>query len=194
MKTLYNQARKIEKAQKGEDNLENSHSIDIDESQKQLFQKYEKNPIFYDAVIGKQSIEKSLEELAKVNKGIKRVLPWIRDKAHNEKLNNLGKLISKPRHLHRRGILVPDNLITMGAYIAVASIITSKVFIKGIEYNPDFSPEKIQELTAAFEYVPKFALATLTPIIGGLANSHRFNKNPVDEAKYLDEKVQQFYN
>ncbi len=193
--TLYRQAKDIERMDEKIRDLNSSNQIDLAELQRNLFQKYESNPVLYDAMQGNQSIEESVAELGQVNKGIRKILPWGKNKGHNERLKQLGELVSEPYHLHTSGIFAPDNLITTGAEV------TAMVF--GVSYlmtryllspNLDVNPEEIQQTMHIFNVVMPTAMSALmAPMFGFMTNMRRFTGLPTDEAKYLDGKVQEFY-
>jgi hypothetical protein len=185
--TLYERVKYVERIDENLKNLVSYNQIDLSELQRKIFQIYDKNPVLYDAIQKKQTIEESLEELGKVNKGIRKILPWRKDKIHNERLEQLGELISEPYHLHTSGIFAPDNLITAGAEIT-AMAFGSSYFL--LEYLFPPSPN----LDPHFKVVMATSLSALfVPTLGLGMNLNRFSKLPRDEAKYLDEKVQEFY-
>ena len=63
--------------------------VDIIKTQQSLMEEYEKNPVFYDAIQKRLTIEESLMELSKINKGIRKFLPRMKNNAHNEKLKQI---------------------------------------------------------------------------------------------------------
>ena len=167
--------------------------IDVEKMQKDMFYLYESNPILYDAMQGQQSIEDSLEELGHVNKGIKKILPWRKDKVNNERLEQIGELISKPSYLKTRGIFVPDNVITAGVEIAAFSF---GVFYLGTRFlvTPNYDPEQLQNDIHFYHVVlPAITSVLFTFSLGSLLNYERFTKLPIDEAKYLDGKIKELY-
>jgi hypothetical protein len=185
--TLYEQTKAIEKIDKNLKDLKSSKQINVTELQRTLFKRYESNLVFGNAVLGSQTIEETLEELGQVNKGIKKILPWKKDKFHNYRLEELGELISTPYHLETNGIFMPDNLITAGAEIT-AMAFGSSYFL--LEYL--FAPSP--NLDPHFKVVLATSMsALLAPAVGLGINMNRFSKLPRDEAKYLDEKIQEFY-
>lgn len=142
-KILYS---RIKKAEKLNDNLENSVAkfqkslekfrnmpgysevtlgeipvIDIPEYQKRIMREYESNPVLNDAIQKKISIEDSLSELAQVNRPILRLLPRTRNKAHNQRLDQIGELIGYSHHLRRNGLFILDNFIGGVAMVAACA-------------------------------------------------------------------------
>lgn len=113
--TLYSQLTDVEEMDERLKELKSLSSIDVPKLQKELFERYEKNPVLYDAMQYKQSVSESLEELAQINKGVRRILPWRKDEVHNKRLEQIGELIYAPYHLQTAGIFMPDNLVTTGA-------------------------------------------------------------------------------
>ncbi len=196
--TLYNQMQKIEEMDKGLKELQSSNNIDIHELQGKLFKKYQENPVLMEAIKGRQTLEESLEEIGHINKGIRKILPWRKDKIHNERVDQIGKLISKPYHLYTSGIFTPDNMITVGAWITgtsfVATYILTRLLIPAKPYNPDMNMEEFQMIKNTIQWLmPVIGSVCLTPILGSMANQQRFTKLPTEEAKYLDTKVKEFY-
>ncbi|MBU0894437.1 MAG: hypothetical protein KKF48_05180 [Nanoarchaeota archaeon] len=193
--TLYRQAKDIERMDEKLRDLNSSNQVDVAELQRNLFQRYESNPVLYDAMQESQSIEESVAELGQVNRGIRKILPWRRNKGHNERLKQLGELVSEPYHLHTSGIFMPDNLITTGAEVTAMAFGVSYLMSRYLlSPNPDVSPEEIQQTMHVFDVVlPTVMSALMAPMFGLLTNMRRFTGLPTEEAKYLDGKVQEFY-
>lgn len=193
--TLYREAREIERLAERVRCLDDSYALETSGLQKRLFEKYENNQVLYDAIQGNQSIEESVVELGEVNKGIRKILPWRKNKGHNERLEQLGELVSEPYHLHTSGIFMPDNLITTLAEGTAISFGVSYLMSKYlIVPNPDVSPEEIGQIKHLVEFIfPAVGSGTIGLILGWGMNLRRFNRLPTDEAKYLDGKVQEFY-
>jgi hypothetical protein len=193
--TLYSLAKDIECMDELLRIFDSPNHIDVPTLQRNLFQRYEGNPVLYDAMHNKQTIEESLEELGRVNKGMRKILPWRKNKGHNQRLEQLGELVSKPYHLHTDGITSPDNLITAGAEFTAIAFGISYVLSKSlITPNPDMSPEEFQQTMHFLQVVVPTAMSViLAPSFGLIMNSRRFEGLPTNEAKYLDGKVQEFY-
>jgi len=192
--TLHNYCKEIESIDNKLRILGSSQIIDVPKIQKKMFHLYENNPVLYDAIKGKQSIEDSLEELGSVNKGIRKILPWRKDKAHNERIKQIRELISEPAQLKTSGILIPDNFITTVSEVAAVMFGAFYLMEKFLPLDPSLSPEALENLHQMNHYTPIFVSSTLGPIFGALENRFRFRKLPLDEAKYLDEKVKEFYH
>ena len=193
--TLYQQVREIESIDETLRGLDSSSKTDVLKLQRELFKKYEENPVLYDAIKGKQTIGESLEELSQINKGIRKILPWRKDKSHNKRLKQLGELVSEPYHLRADGIFNPDNLITVGAETMAVVIGLGYLLSKYlITLNPELSPEELQEMLHLTRViVPVATSAVAAPILGLVSNVRRFDPLPRHEAKYLDKKVTEFY-
>jgi len=194
--TLYEQAKDIEKIDNKIRDLNSSNQINVAELQKNLLQRYEQNLVFYDAMQGKQSVEETLEELGQVNKGIRKILPWKKNKGHNERLDQLSELVSKPYHLNTSGIFMPDNLITIGAEVTALAFGTSYAFAKFLMPEMYVEPDLeflTQNMKIHTTVIPAFMSALMAPILGLSINSKRFTGLPIGEAKYLDGKIQEFY-
>lgn len=185
--TLYQQIRDIERMDKVAKVLNGFTPVNKPELERKLCQDYERNPVFKDAIDKKQTIEQSLEELGKIRKGIRGFLPWRKNKAHNERVKQIGELIFEPHRLYTLGIFTPDNIITTGAGLTAASFgifyLMTKLFI-----NP--SPEVLYQYRVI---LPAVLSVYTAPIAGVASNLLRFIGLPTDEAKYLDEKVKEFY-
>lgn len=173
--------------------LSDSQQNSFIELQRALFETYEKNPVFHDAMQGKLSIEESVKELGQVNKGIKKFLPWKKNKEHNKRLEQLGELVSGPYHLKTIGIFMPDNLITAGLEFAVFGFVAGYYAAQLLTNSPT-NPEEVQQLHDIQINLAK-ATSLGVGLVGGLlVNSiNRFKKLPINEAKYLDGKIQEFY-
>ncbi len=169
--------------------------IDIFSVQKELIKSYESNPVFYDAVSGKQSIEDSLNELSKVNKGIRKILPRVKNSVHNKRVNQIEELISGTLGLRTYGIFAPDNLITAGAEITAMTFGTCYLLSRYLfAPNLNLSQEEFQQMMTIQQVIlPTTISAISAPVMGMTLNSPRFLSRPINEAKYLDAKVQEFY-
>ncbi|MFA5953290.1 MAG: hypothetical protein WC812_01730 [Candidatus Pacearchaeota archaeon] len=171
------------------------NGIYIPDYQKQIMSYYENNPVFCDAINGKISIEDTLNELSVVNKGIRKILPRRKDKAHNERIKQLGKLISEPSQLQKNGLLCPDNFLGFTLWGAGASFSIISPLFK-IMLNPaQASPEEIENLNKIFNvYLPLYSTGAIS-VFGGIPMNlkQRFGKLPFEEAKYVDAKIKEVY-
>jgi len=193
METLYWQAKAIERIAENLNEVNPDYPLNVADQHKILFQGYERNPIFNDAITERQSIEKSLEELAKDNKGIGKILPWRKDEEHNKRLEQLGELVTEPYHLHKGGIWMPDNLITISAETTAMAFGISYFTFRYLT-NLDALPEEtIQGIKTMKILLPTTISILTSAFFGLLLNSRRYNNLPIDEARYLDEKVKEFY-
>ena len=194
--TLYQQLREIESIDKKLKDIDSSSEMDVLKLQRTLFRKYEKNPVLYDAIQGKQTIGESIEELSQINKGIRKILPWGVNEGHNKRLKQLGELVSEPHYLHTRGIFMPDNLIMGGA--ETTAVIFGFWYLTSVllKYNPESgSLEEFQQAVNVWRVLMPTVMSVVYAPIGALvANWERFKSPlPRDEAEYLDEKVIEFY-
>jgi hypothetical protein len=160
-----------------------------DKKQFDAMSKYEKNPIFHEALYGRQSITESLEELAQVNKGYRKWLPRRKDKAQNERVEQMGELISKPYGLESKGIFYPDNFVTAAVETAVlvptVGIFAAYILKQGAT-NPK-SAKEIMQMSMQMSYL----MTPLFGIYGGLAmGKSRFASLPFDQAGYIDAKIE----
>ena len=130
-------------------------------------------------------------ELSKINKGIRNLLPRMKNKVHNERLKQIGRLISEPAYLEASGILTPDNIITTGIE---SSIIISGLFGFSFLFLKDFLPSDISSemYRQLSNFVDTYTFLTV-PILSLVMNASRFKSLPINEAEYLDEKIKEFY-
>lgn len=152
-----------------------------------LLQKYGGNGVLRDAISGMQSVEDTLKALGKVNRGVRRFLPRPKSTyatSHNIRLRQLGELISEPTYLRRKGVLNPDNFVTAAAlFLCMARA--------GEYFLPNFlMPDAPQ---SQFSLIPSEGDMILAPIFGFFLNINRFEKLPLERARYIDGKVSQFY-
>jgi hypothetical protein len=189
-KTLYSQILNLEETAENLSSIAPSVQIDVENLQRALFRKYEKNPVLYDDITGKQTIEKSLDELAQVNKGIRKLLPHRQNKAHNERLEQLGELVTEPRGLHTYGILMPENFITAQLEFSGLTFLGFYLYSKAISPIFSASPEMVYQTQIL---IPAFMCLTLVPIMCFGISSDRFERLPRQEAQYLDAKVKELY-
>jgi hypothetical protein len=190
--TLYSKLTDIEEIDEKLKELKSQNLIDVLKLQEGLFKIYEKNPVLYDAMQDKQSVSESLEELAQINKGIKKILPWRKDKIHNERLNQIGELIHAPYHLQTTGIFMPDNLITTG--VETTAIAFGMCYVLG---NILTSHPISQATQSLFQFeIPLAFSALMAPVWGLMTNFQRFNNLfsiSKDQAKYLDDKIKELF-
>lgn len=164
-----------------------------DNAQRDLLTRSESNPVFYDAVQGKMSIEDSLSELSKVNQGIYRVLPRFKNKAHNERLKNLGELIRFPHQLRTGGVAIFDNLIG-GAAMGGVILATTNELMKYILINNSVSPVQIDESKSMIDIIVLGYSVFAVPLGAAITHSlGRTGELPFKEAKYIDSKIKEFY-
>ena len=170
------------------------------ESLREAFQEFESNSVFSDATKGIKTITESYLELAQVNKGVRKVTPRQLDEEHNERLNHLEELVFKQRGLVTRGVLFPDNVITVTlgtAFIYSAILIASKLILPEL----GFSPENLEQTQRWLESTGLRDFVSIGSLYTGLITNVAFrfdlsSKNPrnsLDEATYLDQRVQEVY-
>jgi hypothetical protein len=193
--TLYQRAKTIENIDAQVKKFtNNSNYVNVTEIQKYLFQIYEKNPVFQDALNKRQTIEESLIELSKINTGINKILPWRKDKVHNERLNQIGELISKPYHLEKAGILAPDNAITTAIGSAVLCFGSCYLLTKYFISQEVIDPIKLQQnIQFSQVFMPTIMTAFMT--LAGVGFNYKRATGPlaIDEAQYVDAKILELY-
>lgn len=180
--TLYTEVKLIEDCNQRLEEIDYSGPIDIYEATQKLFKQYEGNPVFDDAIKGKQSLEESLDELTQINKGIRKILPWRKDRVHNERLSQLGELISEPEHLRAKGIFIPNNVVSLG------------VFGETLVVGACYAMEKINGLNYGelLSWAPAQS-AVFLGVAGVMFNIQRLMPLPTQEARYLDAKIKEVY-
>lgn len=165
------------------------------EIQKDIFLKYKYNSVLDDAINGEKTIEESLLEAGRVNLGIKKLLPRQRDKKHNIQIIEIGQLITEPSHLYSSGVLWPDNFLggTISALCVYTALDLAFLDFAVIPFMNKFPDSKMNFYDCAFNlyYV---ALCCSAPVVGLLSTTKRFDKLPIDQAKYLDKKIESVYH
>lgn len=166
--------------------------INVPEYQREIIQKYQPNYFLNQALDGEKPIEKNLEELSKINKGIRKILPRRKNPEHNQKVESMEKLIGMCRHLKAKGIFVLDNLVTGYVFgVGLTSIMTNLVAISGTD--PSLSQ---QEYIFARYLLPFLFGVVLTPA-QFIRSPHFSNLNPnsnlKERAQYLDKKIEELY-
>jgi hypothetical protein len=162
----------------------------VQEIQRNIIDDYAANPVLEDALSGNLSIEDTLDELAQVNKGIRKILPWMKNKEHNSRLEQLGELITKPNQLYTGGIFYPDNIMF--------GVIVTPLFVFGLNYFLTEYIKSSSSIDNQNEYILNVVIPTLSSLIftpfASLAMSRqRFWALPRDEAKYIDTKIKELY-
>ncbi|MBT7706700.1 hypothetical protein HN747_04605 [archaeon] len=192
-RTLYQELRRIEDfyAEGVESGILESGEINVDSIQRRVVKRYESNPILHEAIEGERGIEDSLSELAYKKRPVRRLFPIRKDKAHNQRLEYMSGLVDCPTSLKTGGLFGLDNFISgpimIGAMsYGVASLIPAIVFGEGA------SPESQEAMKTAQQIFPPFMSITFGPVMG-IALQGINPVLPVDEAKYLDQKVKEFY-
>lgn len=175
--------------------LENVPKIDVSAIQKRLIFDCSKNPIIYDAIYNHKSLEETLNELSQVNKGVKKMLPRRKDEIHNEKLKQLGELIGYPSQLECSGVFSPDNFATVAAGCTIFAFGFCYLFSKYvIMQSADITKEESELITYYFGFVaPTTVSVTAAPLAGFLASSRRFGDLPIEEARYIDNKIKELF-
>ena len=178
----------IQKIKSGSDNVPTFPATiskeDIFEAEKYVLTCYEENSIMRDAIDKRQTVEESLEELAFVNKGLKRLLPRNKNISHNKRLDDLNELVTVPSGFHCNGIFEPDNLITTSGYITLMFGIAGYFTDVGL-LNQDYHAT----LTLLKVSLPAGPIASL-----GLNTDRLVNKLPIKKAQYVDQKISEHYN
>ena len=162
--------------------------IDVREVQRGIIKKFEKNLVLCEAMTGRQSIEDSLSELAKVRRPVRRLFPIAKNKAHNERLEQIGELIGYPRQLRTNGILAPDNFFS-GVAMTTAMAFGAGYLISKIAFVQPIDAE----LMSLFRNELPIAMSLVMAPLGGMAFHITGENLPIGAARYVDSKVQEFY-
>ncbi|HYD02753.1 MAG TPA: hypothetical protein VEC16_00485 [Alphaproteobacteria bacterium] len=158
-----------------------------------IMRKYEKNPVFHDAIKGKISINETLEELSKVNYGIRKLLPRRKNPVHNARLDQLSELIDKHYGLRCQGILYPDNFVTTFAEILGAGLVLSNMIATG--HFVDVNTDNARSVYLLRTIMP-LSIGAILGTVAGIATSEGRFQSPEkfsNQAKFIDEKINQFY-
>ena len=195
MENLFIRVKSIEKERdwgvlSERDRTELRKSLRVDELQKNVFEEYRQNPVLYDAVSGRRSIEESAKELAQIRRHFKALLPWRKNNSHNERAEQIQELIYTPE-LTTHGILVPDNVLNQLLYVSgtlwAMDEVVSQYFGEGRVNLEMFG---VGALIGGLGIV----LFNMIPGKGTRYNAWRANvPEMVAEAKYLDTKVKELY-
>jgi len=160
--------------------------IDVGKVQKGLIQgrmeEDKSNLVLVDAVGGICPVEKRLEELYGVNKGIKRFLPRRKNVEHNAEVDHMMDLIGNNLYIEglrtRGGIWAPDNPLAGTIYGAAAGA-------------------GLTQITSASEGLHLF-VPIFFGIVGGLGAmglSFRYSSPEfsLDKVRYLDSKIEELF-
>jgi hypothetical protein len=177
---LYERLIEIEEMNETLRGLELDNPINTGELQKKIIWEYAFNPVMSDALRGRQTITESLEELAEINKGIRRFLPHRKNKVHNERVEQMGELVSGVNNLRTYGIFYPDNAVTAGLETVTMIFGISYLMFSLWEFPRLNDSEAARTISTILS--PPFG------IVAGLA-LNRSGNLPTDETEYLDMKV-----
>lgn len=168
--------------------------INIPEFQKEIMGRYEKNPIFSDAIKGNISVEDSLLELDwTVNRPVRRLFPMRKNNAHNERVKQIGELVGTPYHLMTNGIFSNNNFVYGIMQIGTAAYLISYVFASSLKNSWSITgPMSAQEYFFKMVFPAGFNL-TLGPVVGWVHQMSRSGYLPLKEAQYIDAKVNDLY-
>ena len=187
MKDLYTRLREYEPfADLGYD-ISNAQRIAVTNFQQHKI--LGNNPILSNAINGNESITDKLEDLSKINKGIRIFLPRRINPEHNEQIETIGTLISHPRYLKTKGISSLDNFVSF--FFLTTSIGFLIPNVLGIKDIKDFN---------FYEYVFNFyEYVLVTSFFGGLFTNFlsrilpSYLSDSKSEAEYLDQKIEELH-
>ncbi len=170
--------------------------IDIPELQRQIIkkelQKKEKNLILEDAVNGKKSVRKNLEELSKINEGYRRWLPRKKNDEHNIMIDHMSNLIGDDyldplKSLKANGTGEFDNPFTCGAY----GLLGGELMYGVLLVIEAFAPPKETSLDESVIFALIVGLSGLALASFGMALRQPNEKNLLKRAEYIDKKIEE---
>lgn len=142
------------------------------------------------SIRGQTTIEGMLQTVSEYRKGIKRFLPSRKKQNINKIVDELGELIEKPHQLRHNGIFAPDNFVT--------GTIETSIWATGISY---ITPRILDYIFTGHQlmfqnFQSDMVLGSFLGILfGALVQSQsRGGKLPVEQARYIDQKIKQLYN
>lgn len=99
----------------------------------------ERNPILRDAVKGRKTVRKKLEELAEINGGVRSSLPHRKNEEHNHQVEYMEELIGRNLDgLKTKGIFARDNeLNQMIDFLAFPSIVIGGIYLATYLISPE---------------------------------------------------------
>jgi hypothetical protein len=170
------------------------------EKQKKIMELYRNNPILNNAIADIQSIEDRLTELAQINKGIRKYLPRRKDSEYNREVEYMEELTgSSLAGLKSRGVFTPDHIFST----LPCNLIGSEAMILGIVYfmgKFDPSIDVSQRYENIIKYFAPGYAALITTITAGKFNImtykvwDRFYRLPFEQARFLDERIDEIYH
>jgi hypothetical protein len=170
--------------------------IDIPELQRQIIkkelQKEEKNLILEDAVNGKRSVKKTLEELSKINEGYKRWLPRRKNDEHNIMIDYMSNLIGDDyldllKSLKANGTGHIDNPFTYGAY----GLLGGELMYGALLVIEAFAPLTETSLDELGIFAWIVGLSGLVLASFGMVLRQPNDKNLLKRAEYIDRKIEE---
>src|SRR5690606_31189666 len=72
----------------------------------------QQNPLVREVLAGRTTFVAIYDEFSRGFRGIRRFLPLPHDEVHNERLENLAKIVPNTAHFARRSIFATDNPVT----------------------------------------------------------------------------------
>jgi hypothetical protein len=150
----------------------------IAQVQRDAFAQYESNPVLAAALRGEKTVEQSLEDIAKYNRNLRRFLPRPVNKKHNKKVHDVQEIVDNNiGELTALSVFAPDNLFTQSAFTGVLMYCGYELVGLPLAHS----------LVAYAGCVP-FMLFT------SLMFRRPVNEETFEQARYIDRKIQEFYN
>ena len=181
--------------------------IDIPEAQRLTILDYGRNPIVRDALEGRSSVTAQLEDLARVNRSVRILLPRRRNEAHNQRVDLMKEVIESEDipHLDRlktRRFLAPDNFIN-GFVYGVSSLVPISLGLAYIlEGDGDFGAtlrwldEEIirDSLVRKISMVIGGAYGLSGAFIADMIGKRTGGQFYMENAQYVDDKITELFS
>lgn len=163
--------------------------IDIASAQRSIFSEYKDNEFLKSALRKTKSLEESADELTEPYWGVRKYLPRLKDKYHNDKIKKLTELVPHAICFEKRGLLWPDNPLTFGLGLGSLAfggiyfglgLLKQIVKVKDSDDTPQIILGSIFQLMMTVISTAGAALAI--PSMRGFLR---------EEAQYLDNKIKE---
>jgi hypothetical protein len=118
------------------------------------------NPLIRDVAAGRTTFVAIYDEFSHGFRGVHRFLPMPHDDDHNERLQQLARVVPNVRHFTRRSIFATDNPATCTVYGVLASIAIALVAARAVMADDE---------AAGFDGVMLAMIAILCGVLGFVA-------------------------
>jgi hypothetical protein len=121
------------------------------------------NPLVREVLEGRTTFAAVYDDYSHAFRGLRRFLPMAHDERHNERLEQLAKIVPNVRHFVRRSALAADNPVTCTLYGLVASSAVSLVWTHALNSDAETGG------AGGLDSVMVFALALALGLVGFIA-------------------------